>query len=512
MKTIKIVALFLILGFCYAHGQTFELDLTATMVKSNGPWKKNANVHITKFVHDVVIEMGEYAKDVFYLEDDEGRKVEINSKVDDCFKFDYKNAQDFWDAGIITNVLYTLKKKGFQYDLRQDMENDALQYIYELKKRNLELNDPYLNTYIYSLVAKIAPYQLIDGRPGSINIIIQDNPSINVCCYPNGTIVLNTGLLAALHTEDELVAVLAHEIAHFVLDHSIQNINAEISRQKRAEFWSGLLTGITAVAEGVAAGYAAYNSGYYMPGGATMAMAAISTSIASEVIVRLGMNYNHEQEEEADRFAYFLLKLMGYDQNALATALTRIKGEYIKERSNAAYVSSYTHPALHKRIMRLGTPNLACDKQYEQIVSFAVSSVAMMKYSDRRFRQCLPCVNQNIENGVGTSDDYILKANCLLSTKNDEASNLEVIELINKAKSLDENNVNIHKSEIIATLRIGDRTKAISLLDNYIQILNGYDLDKINSDKTWDNIRDFVITEREWAKDMIVKLKGMQLT
>ena len=99
-----------------------------------------------------------------------------------------------------------------------------------------------------------------------------------------------------------------------------------------------------------------------------------------------------------------------------------------------------------------------------------------------------------------------------MSTKNDEASNLEVIELINKAKSLDENNVNIHKSEIIATLRIGDRTKAISLLDNYIQILNGYDLDKINSDKTWDNIRDFVITEREWAKDMIVKLKGMQLT
>lgn len=512
MKAVKFVALFLFLGFCYAQGQTFDLDLTATMVKSNGPWKKNTKVHITKFVHDVVVETGMhvtgYARDLFYLEDDEGRKVEINSKVDDCFKFEYKNAQDFWDAGIITNVLYTLKKKGFQYDLRQDMEDDALQYIYELKKRNLEFKDPYLNTYIYSLIAKIAPYQLIDGRPGSINIIIQDNPSINVCCYPNGTIVLNTGLLAALHTEDELVAVLAHEIAHFVLDHSIQNINAEISRQKRAEFWAGLLTGLTAVAEG----YAAYKTGYYIPGGATMAMAAISTSIASEVVVRLGMNYNHEQEEEADRFAYYLLKIMGYDQNALATALTRIKGEFIKERSNAAYVNSYTHPALYKRIMRLGTPNLACDKQYEQIVSFAVSSVALMKYNDRRFRQCLTCVSQNIDNGVGTADDYLLKANCLLSTKNEAESNREVIELINKAKTLDSNNINIHKSEIIATLRIGDRTKAINLLDNYIQILNGYDLDKINSDKTWDNIRDFVFTEKEWAKDMTIKLKGMQLT
>jgi predicted Zn-dependent protease len=512
MKTIKIVALFLILGFCYAHGQTFELDLTATMVKPNGPWKTGDKIQIIKFVHRVVADTStpgtEDVKDVFYLVDDQGNLVEITSKVEDCFEFEYKNIQEFWDASIITNVLYRHKSKGFQYDLRHDMESDALQYIQDVKSRGLEFIDPYLNTYIYSLIAKIAPYQLIDGRPGSINIIIQDNPSINVCCYPNGTIVLNTGLLAALHTEDELVAVLAHEIAHFVLDHTIQNVNEAISRKKRAEFWSGVLTGVTAVAEG----YMAAKTGYYVPGRATLAMATISTAIASQVIERLGMKYNHEQENEADRFAVEALKVLGYDENSLATALSRLKQEYLNERNNSVYVNSYTHPALSKRIKAVGEPNLTNNKEYEQIVSFAVSSVAMMKYSDCRFRQCLPYVNQNIENGVGTADDYILKANCLLSTKNDEASNLEVIELINKAKSLDENNVNIHKSEIIATLRIGDRTKAISLLDNYIQILNGYDLDKINSDKTWDNIRDFVITEREWAKDMIVKLKGMQLT
>ena len=509
MKTIKILILFFAIAINCAYGQTYDLDLTATMVKSNGPWKKGSKVHLTKFVHDVELIISQYntdSKDLFYLEDDKGNQVEINSKVDDCFEFEYKNAQDFWDASIITNVLYQLKKKGFQYNLRKEMEDDALQYIHEVKSRGLEFNDPFLNTYIYSLIAKIAPFHIIDGRPGNVNIIIQENPTIDICCYPNGTIVLNTGLLAVLHSEDELVAVLAHEIAHFILDHAVQNVNAAISRQKRAEFWSGLLTGLTAVAES----YVAYKTDYYIPGRATLAMAEISTSIASEVVDRLGMKYNHEQEEEADKYAYYILKTLGYDRYALSTALTRIKMEYIYDRNNAVYVDSYTHPALMKRIMRLGSPNLTCNKNFEQIVSFAVSSVAMMKYSDRRFRQCLTYVNQNIKNGVATADDYILKANCILSTKNDDISNQEVISLINKAKNLDSKNINIYKAEILATLRVGDKAKAISLLTSYVESLNNYNIENINNEITWDNINNYIKEEIDWSNKMIIKLNGMQ--
>ena len=241
MKINKIIAIFsLALIPMHIFGQSFDLNLNATMLRNNGAWKKNTEVNITKFVHETRALEGGYSRmyeDLFYLVDDNGLKVDINSKVDDCFNFKYDNIQQMWDANIIMNVLYNLKKKGFQYDLRAEMENDALEYVQKVKNYNLELDDPYLKTYIYSIVAKIAPTQLIDGRPGSINLIIQENPSINAGCYPNGTIVLNTGLLAVLHSEDELAAILAHEIAHFVLDHSVQNVNAAISRQKSAEFW-----------------------------------------------------------------------------------------------------------------------------------------------------------------------------------------------------------------------------------------------------------------------------------
>jgi hypothetical protein len=132
-----------------------------------------------------------------------------------------------------------------------------------------------------------------------------------------------------------------------------------------------------------------------------------------------------------------------------------------------------------------------------------------MKYSDCRFRQCLPYVSQNITNEVATADDYLLKANCLLSTKNDNESNETVLWLIDKAKNLDPNNLNVFKTEIIAVLRIGNKVKALETLDSYVEKLNSYDFENIKSDATWDKLKNFVAAEKKWASRMQVKLSGM---
>ena len=489
-----------------AFGQSLDINITATMLKTYNVWEKGTDVNFKKIIHESSgYSYNNYVFESFYLVDDADNKVNINSRLENCLDFHCKTTQQIWDAAIITRVLSNLTKNGFNYQLRSEMEDDALEYIQTVKKYDLELNDPYLKTYIYSLVAKIAPAYMVDSRPGSINLIIQQNPSINACCYPNGTIVLNTGLLAALHSEAELVAILSHEIAHFILDHSIQNIIAEQQRQQRAEFWAGLATGITALAEICMAA----NNDYYIPGAATYGMAVLSTNIATAVTSRLGMDYNHQQEEEADLFAKKILNVLGYDENALATALNRLEAEYVKERNNALYLTSYSHPALINRIKDAGFPTETREKEFEQIISFAVSNVAMMKYSDCRFNQCLPYVCQNIENGVGTTDDYLLKANCLLSTKNSEESNQEVMALINQAKAIDGDNINIYKTEIIATLRLGDNITAQELLNNYITRLDSYNLNDIKSDDYWNTVSNFLYTERRWASQMKLKLSGM---
>ena len=306
--------------------------------------------------------------------------------------FQTNKLKDIWDIGILYHSLPSILEYGWQPELRKELEDEALQFIYSAKSHDLEFNDPYLESYIYSLVNKIVPDVLLDNRQYSVNVFIIQDPSINAYCYPNGTIVINTGLLAALHSEAELVAILSHEIAHYVLDHSVVNINKTIEREQRAAFWSTFITGVAAVGDGILA--SKYT--YYQPGVLTGSAAILSSTIAANAVKRLGMEYNHSQENIADEIAQDVLRYLGYDENALATALSRLEDNHIVEKDASMYISSYTHPSLYKRIKRAGTPSNIHEKRYEQLVSFAVTNTAICKFNDRRFKQCLPLVNLNI--------------------------------------------------------------------------------------------------------------------
>lgn len=93
--------------------------------------------------------------------------------------------------------------------------------------------------------------------------------------------------------------------------------------------------------------------------------------------------------------------------------------------------------------------------------------------------------------------------------QDDTQSNEEVFSLINAAKTIDEGNINIYKTEIISTLRSNDIIKAIELLNQYIGILNTYILEDIRSERTWESLYNFIIKEKDWAEKMVVKLRGM---
>ena len=89
-------------------------------------------------------------------------------------------------------VVITLAQKGSQYELRSEMEEEAFDFINKMQDNGLELSDPYLESYIYGLIAKIAPESLVDGRPCNVNLLIVQQPNPISLIYPNGTIVLST--------------------------------------------------------------------------------------------------------------------------------------------------------------------------------------------------------------------------------------------------------------------------------------------------------------------------------
>lgn len=515
MKRLSLILAFLFYA-TISYAQSYEVNIQAVANKKiRDDGGKLVLLPDETFTIREIEVLNDPSTGVTYYKMDIGKEYPITIGVNNLtggnpnITFQTNKLKDIWDTGILYYSLPSILEYGWQPELRRELEDEALQFIYSAKSHDLEFNDPYLESYIYSLVNKIVPDVLLDNRQYSVNVFIMQDPSINAYCYPNGTIVINTGLLAALHSEAELVAILSHEIAHYVLDHSVANINETIEREQRAAFWSAFITGVAAVGDGILA--SKYT--YYQPGVLTGSAAILSSTIAANAVKRLGMEYNHSQENIADEVAQDVLRYLGYDENALATALSRLEDNYVTEKDASLYVNSSTHPSLYRRIKNAGTPSNIHEKKYEQLVSFAVTNTAIYKFNDRRFKQCLPLVNQNIVNNVATADDYIIKARCLLAMDNSQSACEEILHTIEKAKELNANKVNIYKTEIMVYLRLEDYTKAIELLSSYYDAVNAEiaKLSENNQDLLYKEYDSFLRKEMDWASNMLIKIRSMSL-
>lgn len=486
--------------FClcgYAQVKSYDVNLSAVVYKKYEGLEEGSTIRVSRIVcetvRDTLSELDDQYKTFYYMEVD-GQLIPITSKIEKRLHFMYETVQDVWNAKIISKVLPVIAKKGYQRDLRFDMGQDALEYMNRLNMEGAIYHDSYLENYIYSLISKIVPESSLGRCCVDIKLMIVNDNSLNMGMFSNGLLMVTTGILSNLHSEDELVAALSHEIAHLMLDHQVQNVNEEVARKNRAEFWAAVLTGVTAVAEGVAAA----NSDY-VPGLATAGMAMVSSAVASQVIDRLGMKYNHDQERAADNISRQILSILQYNTNALATVLSNIKAEMDSRGSYKPYFESYTHPALVERIGLLGEPQFIEDPAFEKKISFVITHVAQARYAMGHFRETIDLVNQNIENEVAVSDDYLLKAHCLLAMQDNEQSNREVLDVIYRAKELNPSDINIYKTEILAYLRLNDRATALRLLQEYDALLR--------NPSGWGDLS-WVGVELDWSRNMQIKLKG----
>ncbi|MBK8700947.1 MAG: M48 family metallopeptidase [Saprospiraceae bacterium] len=252
----------------------------------------------------------------------------------------YSISQKWQHILLKTGVYESLIKNEMQYDIRNELNEDAISYVEKLKNENRIFSDPYFEDYLYTLSTKIHPGILKDGRPGNIYILMIKDPSPNAFALPNGTIIFSTGLLSTIQSEDELVGILAHEISHFVLDHHVINYNKIIERKKKAEFWAGLATVVSAGADI----YLSSKYSDYIPGMLTASTAILSSIISNEVLERLGIKYNREQEFEADKVAAEIIDHIKGNKIGLSAALMRLKNFSIISGDYASLYDSRTTP------------------------------------------------------------------------------------------------------------------------------------------------------------------------
>lgn len=386
------------------------------------------------------------------------------------------------------------------YSMRSDMEGDALEYVNTLHKYGCIVDDPLIESYIYRLINKLLPqFQRADFYSNGIKVFIVNDDSLNASMFPNGFVLINTGLLANLHSEDELLAVLAHEIAHFVGNHALVNIIKAQQRADRAVFWAS----IAGLAVGTLEAYT-ITQGVNTGGELTYSAGILAGVLANEINVRMGLDFSKEQEKDADLTALEALRIIGCDENALASAFQRMVDYSNEDGDWSAIYRSGDHPSLKDRISYSGRPVNKVEKDYERIVSFPVTDAASIKFGEGKYLIALRLVNQNINNGVATDEDYLLSSLCKIALNANHKYDGEIVGDIELAKQINPNSMRILKAEIMAQLHVGNHDLALLLLKNYYSRVD----DTLKTYSAGDKRRERMLEEKEWSRRQIIKISG----
>jgi predicted Zn-dependent protease len=161
-------------------------------------------------------------------------------------------------------------------------------------------------------------------------VAILDTDEVNAFATSGGHILISRGLLSCAESEDALAAVIAHEVSHIQLQHSIKAIKSSRATDALVKTAN---TAYTLKTDG--------NSNEVMDGFADSVGDIINTMVES--------GYSKQQEFDADKKALSLMNDAGYDPNAMKDMLTLLK---VRQAGQHAGFSK-THPSPDARLSNL---------------------------------------------------------------------------------------------------------------------------------------------------------------
>jgi len=166
-------------------------------------------------------------------------------------------------------------------------------------------NEP-ANHYLNLLGRSLALFSDLPETFGGYHFLILDDDGINAFAAPGGLILVSRGLLRCCRDEDQLAAVLAHEIGHVQLRHGLQAIR----KSRFTTLFSILAT-----------------EGAKQAVGAELAQLTtiFEDSIHDVTATLVNSGYSRAFEREADRAAVTILTRTGYDPQALTAMLAEMK-------------------------------------------------------------------------------------------------------------------------------------------------------------------------------------------
>src|SRR5262245_5800152 len=161
------------------------------------------------------------------------------------------------------------------------------------------VRDAGTNRYLYYIGQRLRRHPA--ETPASFRIRVVNSKEVDSLAFPGGAIYINRGLIEITSNEDELAAILAHEIGHVVARHATAQLSRQLLVQAPASIAAGLPT------------TAAWKD--------QLTRLGISFSVDAPFL-----RYSRDQELEANVIAVRLLMAARYAINALGAVFEKMNG------------------------------------------------------------------------------------------------------------------------------------------------------------------------------------------
>lgn len=408
--------------------------------------------------------------------------------------------REFWQQVYLQNHLYEqAANRDKRTSLRHEIDEECQEYLSKLQ--DIAYQDDYVTAYVQNIFAKLNSCDIAAERIESLNVRLIQSPQPDAFMLPNGSMVISTGLLCLLDSEDELAAIIASELGHFVLDHQVENIYRAERRAKRAAFWAEVFASVSETMLDIA--YWDDNEQAF-----TASMVADIGTIAALLSIpatdRLGMKYKNGQEIDSDRIALDLLRFKGYNPDGLASALGKLANHYFVHGQTEGLTRYNSVATLEKRIEKAGKGEYLSDNRFIKAMSEVVRFNATMNYANQQYKEAMRMAEKNIGNQLATDHDYLLLVQSRMALTDSEENNKECIGLLDKAQDLagDSPNLDICKQRILLLLRMQEQHKAAQELDSYTELLQRYQSQEISEEE-----KEWTRQESNWARQMQRKLR-----
>jgi predicted Zn-dependent protease len=199
--------------------------------------------------------------------------------------------------------------------------------------------DQALTTYVNEVGQTVARKSSRPNPYKGYHFAVLDSSEPNAFACPGGIILVTKGMIRNCANEDELAAVLAHEVAHVANKDGINSIS-------KAR-WSQVLT--TAGTE-AARQY----------GGAAGSLVGLFEGAIDDVFKTIVVNgYSRSAEEAADQGSVSTLTRTGYNPAALTTVLGKM--------SSGGGGIMRTHPATSDRLAKLASAKASTPSKMEEV-------------------------------------------------------------------------------------------------------------------------------------------------